>query len=101
MTGGSRLRVGVLYGGRSGEHEVSVVSASSVVRHLDSDRYDVVPLYIDREGRWLIGGAPPTALTAAEAAGPVLAAGRARGWIRDRQQAWSRHRLSHPARTLR
>jgi D-alanine-D-alanine ligase len=75
VTGGSRLRVGVLYGGRSGEHEVSVVSASSVVRHLDSDRYDVVPLYIDREGRWLIGGAPPTALTAAEAAGPVLAAG--------------------------
>jgi D-alanine-D-alanine ligase len=50
-----RLRIGVLFGGRSGEHEVSLASAASVIRGLDSDKYEVVPIGITKEGHWLIG----------------------------------------------
>ena len=50
-----RLRVGVLFGGRSTEHEVSILSAQSIISAMDPDRFEAVPLYIDREGRWLIG----------------------------------------------
>jgi len=47
-----RLRVGVVYGGRSGEHEVSLASAASVMQALDKERFQVVPIAIDKEGRW-------------------------------------------------
>ncbi len=47
-----RLRLALVFGGRSGEHDVSVVSARSVARALDRDRYQVVPMAIDRAGRW-------------------------------------------------
>lgn len=50
-----RLRVGVLFGGRSGEHEVSLVSAASVIRGLDPDKYEPVPIGITKEGHWLVG----------------------------------------------
>ncbi len=50
-----RLRVGVLFGGRSGEHEVSLASAASVMRGLDPDKYEAVPIGITKEGHWLIG----------------------------------------------
>jgi D-alanine-D-alanine ligase len=50
-----RLRVGVLFGGRSGEHEVSLASAASVIRGLDSEKYEAVPVGIAKDGRWLIG----------------------------------------------
>ena len=50
-----RIRVGVLFGGRSGEHEVSLVSAASVIKALDRSKYDVVPIGITREGRWRLG----------------------------------------------
>ena len=49
------LRVGVLFGGRSGEHEVSLVSAASVIRGLDPDKYEAVPVGITKDGHWLIG----------------------------------------------
>lgn len=49
----SRLRVGVIFGGRSGEHEVSLVSAGAVLQALDPAKYDVVPIGITREGRWI------------------------------------------------
>lgn len=52
-----RMRVGVLFGGRSGEHEVSLASAASVIRGLDPDKYEAVPIGISKEGHWLIGGA--------------------------------------------
>jgi hypothetical protein len=52
-----RLRIGVLFGGRSGEHEVSLASAASVIRGLDPDKYEAVPIGISKEGHWLIGGA--------------------------------------------
>jgi D-alanine-D-alanine ligase len=50
-----RLRVGVLFGGRSGEHEVSLASAASVIRGLDPDKYEPVPIGITKDGHWLIG----------------------------------------------
>ena len=50
----NRIRVGVLFGGRSGEHEVSLTSAASVVRALDRRKYDVVHIGITREGRWFM-----------------------------------------------
>jgi len=53
-----RIRVGVLFGGRSGEHEVSLMSAKSVINYLDKNKYEVVPLGITREGRWLASGDP-------------------------------------------
>ena len=50
-----KIRVGVLFGGKSGEHEVSLLSAASIVAALDKSRYDVVPLGITKDGRWLVG----------------------------------------------
>jgi D-alanine-D-alanine ligase len=51
----NKLRVGVIYGGRSGEHDVSLNSAQSVLNSLDRNRYEVVEIGISREGRWLVG----------------------------------------------
>lgn len=50
--GASKLRVAVLFGGRSGEHEVSLQSAASVIRNLDTSKYEIIPVAIDKEGRW-------------------------------------------------
>ena len=50
-----KLRVGVLFGGRSGEHEVSLLSAASILKAMDRKKYDVVPLGITRQGHWLGG----------------------------------------------
>src|SRR6201993_2501450 len=48
-----KLRVGVLFGGRSGEHEVSLLSAASVLNAIDREKYEVVPIGITKDGRWL------------------------------------------------
>jgi D-alanine-D-alanine ligase len=48
-----KLRVGVLFGGRSGEHEVSLLSAASVLKAINQDKYEIVPIGISKEGRWL------------------------------------------------
>jgi D-alanine-D-alanine ligase len=61
-----RLRIGVLYGGRSGEHEVSLASAAAVFAHLDRGRFDPVPIRIERDGRWCLADRPPTAMAAGE-----------------------------------
>jgi D-alanine-D-alanine ligase len=50
-----KLRIGVIFGGRSGEHEVSLASAASVIRALDPAKYEAVPIGITKEGRWLAG----------------------------------------------
>lgn len=55
MTTQKKLRVGVLFGGRSGEHEVSLASAASVIRALDAEKYEAVPIGITKDGRWLVG----------------------------------------------
>jgi D-alanine-D-alanine ligase len=48
-----KLRVGILFGGRSGEHEVSLLSAASILEAIDREKFDVVPIGITKEGRWL------------------------------------------------
>jgi D-alanine-D-alanine ligase len=64
-----KLRVGVIYGGRSGEHEVSLASGAAVFANLDRDRYDPVPLFIEKDGRWTIPDRPPQSASAADAIG--------------------------------
>jgi D-alanine-D-alanine ligase len=61
-----RLRIGVIYGGRSGEHEVSLASAASVFANLDPDRYEAVAIRIDKDGRWSLPSRPPVLLSAAD-----------------------------------
>src|SRR6185437_1505705 len=55
----SRPRVAVLFGGRSAEHEVSILSAINVVKAIDAGRYEVVPIGIDRDGRWFLASLDP------------------------------------------
>jgi D-alanine-D-alanine ligase len=62
----AKLRVGVIYGGRSGEHEVSIASAASIFKHLDPAKYEAVPIKIGKDGRWALAGDVPKALSAAE-----------------------------------
>ena len=47
-----KLKVGILFGGQSAEHEVSLQSARSIIENLDRDRYDIFPIGIDRKGSW-------------------------------------------------
>lgn len=54
----SPLRIAVLFGGRSGEHDVSLMSVQSVLAALDKERYSIVPIGIDKQGRWLFDGDP-------------------------------------------
>src|SRR5260370_12920400 len=51
---GAKIRVGVFFGGRSSEHEISLRSALTVMSALDPERYEVVPIGIDRDGRWYL-----------------------------------------------
>jgi D-alanine-D-alanine ligase len=69
-----KIRVGILFGGRSGEHEVSLTSAQGIMKAIDKDKYEVVPIGITKEGRWMVGGDPMQALRAAVDLPPALAA---------------------------
>lgn len=51
----NKLNIGVLFGGRSGEHEVSIVSARSVIEALDKSKYNVIPIGITKQGQWIAG----------------------------------------------
>jgi len=62
-----KIRVGVIFGGRSGEHEVSLASARSVMGAIDRDKFEVVPVGITKEGRWIASGDPMRALEAGDA----------------------------------
>ncbi len=69
-----KLRIGILFGGRSGEHEVSLRSASSILSAIDRRRFDVVPIGITPSGRWLTGDAAQALLSStAQDAAPVTA----------------------------
>jgi len=61
-----RVRVGVIYGGRSSEHEVSLASAAAVISNLDPNQYEVFPIYIHPDGRWSLAEHPPTSSSAAQ-----------------------------------
>ncbi len=73
-----KLRVGVIYGGRSGEHEVSLASAASVFQHLDPARYDAVAIRIDKDGRWTLPSEPPKVMKAADVIKGALDTGSVR-----------------------
>jgi D-alanine-D-alanine ligase len=63
----TKLRVGVIYGGRSGEHEVSLASAAAVFQNLDRDRYEPIAIRIEKDGRWALPERPPMLVSAADA----------------------------------
>jgi D-alanine-D-alanine ligase len=72
-----KLRVGILFGGRSGEHEVSLLSAASILKAIDRKKFEVVPIGITKTGRWLTAGGAQALLAGnlVEADGLALAAG--------------------------
>ena len=73
----SKLKIGVLYGGRSGEHDVSLCSAASVVAALDKSKYDIIAIGIDRDGRWYVQDQPE--IVNDKAFGKILSL-KKRGW---------------------
>ncbi|HLI29976.1 MAG TPA: D-alanine--D-alanine ligase family protein [Terriglobia bacterium] len=79
-----KIRIAILFGGRSGEHEVSLQSAASVLAAIDRKQYDVLPIGITKEGRWVTGNVPET-LPAEKLAGilrqgnPVIASADPQG----------------------
>lgn len=48
----SKLKIGVVFGGKSTEHDVSIVSGTSVIKNLDKEKYEITPIYISKEGKW-------------------------------------------------
>lgn len=78
-----RIKVAVVYGGRSSEHSVSCVSAGSILRHVDSARFDVIAVGITREGRWVEGTADPSALRIVDRTMPEVTGGRALSLVVD------------------
>ncbi len=75
----AKIRVGIVYGGRSVEHEVSIASATSILQALDPSRYDVRLIAVSKEGRWHLGGRellPEAVLEAPEVTLPAVAGAR-------------------------
>jgi D-alanine-D-alanine ligase len=90
-----KLRVGVIYGGRSGEHEVSLASAAAVFQNLDPERYDPIAIRIEKDGRWALPRRPPTLMSASDvihAAHPEVG-GPVRGQADVAREA---HLVAHP-----
>lgn len=87
-----KLRVGVIYGGRSGEHEVSIASAAAVMQNLDKQRYDAIPIRIEKDGRWVIADRLPTSASAAE----VIEQGRLHANHRLVRTIREAHLVAHP-----
>src|SRR5262245_60274137 len=54
-----KLRLGVIFGGRSAEHEISIQSARNIIAAADPKKYEVVPIAITKDGRWCVGALPP------------------------------------------
>ena len=73
-----KLRVGVIYGGRSGEHEVSLASAAAVFQNLDPGRYEAIAIRIEKDGRWMLPSEPPKVMKAADVIKGALDEGRVR-----------------------
>jgi D-alanine-D-alanine ligase len=64
-----KLRLGILFGGRSAEHEVSLQSARNIIAAIDPERFDVIPIEISKDGRWRAGVLPPGSAATSLAAG--------------------------------
>jgi D-alanine-D-alanine ligase len=84
-----KLRIGIIYGGRSGEHEVSLASAAAVFKNLDPSRYEAVPILVTKDGRWSVPSEPP----ALEAAADAIAASRTNAIAGSSREA---HLVAHP-----
>ncbi len=96
-----RIRVAVVFGGRSNEHAVSCVSASSVLRHLDPERFEVVPIGITRQGSWVLGDERLGELALAHGSSPAVdASGTALTLAADPARGGSLVALDDPAATL-
>src|ERR1700736_1787418 len=67
-----KLRVGILFGGRSGEHEVSLLSAASILNAIDRTKYEVIPIGITKQGQWLTSTEAHNLLTGNTKPAPVL-----------------------------
>jgi len=96
-----KLRIGIIYGGRSGEHEVSLASAASVFQNLDPDRYEAIAIRIEKDGRWTLPPEPPKTMKAAD----VIAAAQLDASAADRgpraEPLREAHLVAHPgAETL-
>jgi D-alanine-D-alanine ligase len=87
-----KLRVGIIYGGRSGEHEVSIASAAAVVQNLDKQRYEAIPIRIEKDGRWIIADRLPISSSAAE----VIEQSRATTAQRLGRGGREAHLVAHP-----
>jgi D-alanine-D-alanine ligase len=87
-----KLRVGIIYGGRSGEHEVSIASAAAVVQNLDKRRYEAIPIRIEKDGRWIIADRLPASSSAAE----VIEQSRAHSAQRLGRGGREAHLVAHP-----
>jgi D-alanine-D-alanine ligase len=87
-----KLRVGVIYGGRSGEHEVSIASAAAVLQNLDKQRYEPIPIRIEKDGRWLIADRLPSSASAAD----VIEQSRAEAAKRLGRGGREAHLVAHP-----
>ena len=74
LRSGSRIRVAVVYGGRSSEHAISCVSAGSILRNLDPERFEVVPVGIARDGSWTRADVDPDELAIADGKLPEVRA---------------------------
>jgi D-alanine-D-alanine ligase len=70
-----KLRIGILFGGRSGEHEISLLSAASILKSIDKTKYDVVPLGITKQGKWVASGEAQHLLAGEAKPAPVLKKG--------------------------
>jgi D-alanine-D-alanine ligase len=102
-----KLRIGVIYGGRSGEHEVSIASAAAVVQNLDTERYEAIPIRIEKDGRWILADRLPASSSAAEvieasrahAALPANAAARSGAPAKRPESVGGReaHLVAHPS----
>ena len=91
-----KLRVGIIYGGRSGEHEVSLASAAAVFQNLDPERYEAIAIRIEKDGRWSLPSEPPKVMKAADVIKGALAAGGGSVGLqpdRDRREA---HPMAYP-----
>jgi D-alanine-D-alanine ligase len=87
-----KLRIGVVYGGRSGEHEISLASAAAVFQHLDSEKYEPIAIRIEKDGRWTLPRKPPSLLSAADVI-HASASESARGIDAGAREA---HLVAHP-----
>lgn len=89
MTGGRRVRVGVVFGGRSGEHDVSLRSAQTVMAALGAAGHEVVPIGVTRQGAWLTSGDPMGELQAQSPLFALQSGDRSRGAVLDEVETLS------------